>query len=762
MSQNVNRIHNADFSRGRGTPARWTWNAGTGPARWERGLQGLTLDPADAADAGSSGITIVTEGRDATAHWSQIVVCKPKQFYRIEATVTCDLSAAHEALTEGEAGFVLSAQPMIDERPVGEAWVTPGVVRASKPLAVRTYCQVSEGVRRLRVAIGVVHAEGRVCIHHVRFIEILEPDAESHVMAIPPPPHTLPAPRVVRTVCVCSATASKRPLTHRLAAYFGAAPEPRASARALPGELQKAALKSDALILPDAQLPSSIRSIAGLIKLAGDRIVVVSLPALSRLAGDALSLRRIEQADDPIHAQVVHANYATRGFALHDTFPYAWAGRTSGSFVQNQFRKTGAMKAFCRKHGFVTLLVSMCDQDATSERPICLHKETPGGGLFVLDIEPAEAESSTFSETTLAMYLLLGILGQPQSGLGQYVSPVRTQPELTCLMRDMADRFEPFVVHDSGLPAEEVAEQIVTVGAEDRSFGLAIQPKPVILIRSGLTPGDAESVYGALLWFKQFVRMVPHTCPYAKMLASRFRLVWVPAVAPWCARDGWRRSPCGTGFPTGRPVGRARRGRSAAPDDLTLEILTNGGHSPPNHYAALIDIVSRPIHRTRVVLPSEDGAYGRYAEWLPQLEAAFPAGRHLTFGVPDREGFGDGDSRAWRRAESRVEVVVDHKAAGRSGAFGDGVHREVMAAGGALVRIEIPGNDADFAAQSIQRTDVAATLLEHVIGLQFGLIGVNRQSGRVKLAAFPPIGPGEALMIDRNDPMLRIGASRTG
>ena len=44
-------------------------------------------------------------------------------------------------------------------------------------------------------------------------------------------------------------------------------------------------------------------------------------------------------------------------------------------------------------------------------RPVCLHKETKSGGLFVLDIEPAEAAPSTFGEPVLAMHLLLSMLG---------------------------------------------------------------------------------------------------------------------------------------------------------------------------------------------------------------------------------------------------------------------------------------------------------------------------------------------------------------
>jgi hypothetical protein len=254
---------------------------------------------------------------------------------------------------------------------------------------------------------------------------------------------------------------------------------------------------------------------------------------MAKLARERLSLRRIEQDDDPIHAKVTYANYATRGFALNDVLAYAWRGTAIGSFVQNQFRRTGALKAFCEKHGFVTLLQSVCDRDVTSDRPICLYKETAGGGLFVLDVEPCESEASTFSEPVLAVHLLLSILGQAQHSLGQYTIPVEDEAELRDTIREMDVRFEHFVVHDADLPVDEVVEQLVTIGRDDESLGRPLKPKPVVLVRSGLTTGDVESVYGSLLWFKQFVRMEPHRCPYIEQLASQFRLAWIPLAAPW-------------------------------------------------------------------------------------------------------------------------------------------------------------------------------------------------------------------------------------
>ncbi len=724
MSSSVNKIRNADFSRGKDGPNAWVWSATTKQARWKCGL------PDRPADEG--GMTILVRRHTGTAFWSQIVACNPGKSYRVEATVTCDLTAADPATAGESIGLVLAVQPMVGERPVGERpvgerRVTPGLHRASEPIAIRTYYETPDNIRRLKLSIGVINMRGTTCIHHVRLIEILEPEEMSHILAIPAPSYALPAPRFVKCVCICSATAADRPITHRLGICFGDSNVCTLG----PEELRVTDLTGNALLLPDAAPPPSIRSLTGLMKLAANRIVVISLPAMTKLTGGLLSLHRIEQDDDPIHAKVSCANHATRGFALHDVFPYAWPGHATGSFVQNQFRRTGALKAFCEKHGFVTLLLSVCDQDVTSDRPICLYKETPGGGLFVLDIEPAEAEGSTFGEPALAMHLLLSVLGQTQNSLGQFTVPVQDEAALRELIRDMDVRFEPFVVHDADVPTEELTEQLVTIGREDQSYGMPLTPKPVILVRSGLTSGDAESVYGAFLWFKQFVRMEPHACPYAQQLASQFRLAWVPLVAPWEAHDGWLRG--------GRPPVE------------TMAVTTEGAD-----IAALIDIASCPTNEVGVVLPSHEGAYRRYAEWLPRIVEAFAPGRYFMHYVDDREVFCDRDRFAWRHLRHHVQVIVDPEA------FQTDAHRDVTGGGGQVIRIEIPGHDADFPAHSIQRTDLAATLLEHVIGLQYGLIAVNRQPTTVHFDGFPPVGSGQALIIDRRDPMLQANASQVG
>lgn len=715
MATKVNKLSNPDFSKGPKTPQGWTWEAKDSGAKWRR----------DGSAPG--GVTITTKKAAGTAVWSREVPCKAETFYRIEATVSCELTA-DDALTDPTAaGVVLSVHPLKGGKQAGDKRVTPGIHRAGEPTAIRTYYEVPEGIRRVRVAVGITAAAGTACIHHVRFIEMLEPEEVSHPLAIPAPPQAVPAPMIAKSVAVLSKTAETRPITRLLSGYFG-----EANVSALePGVSIAEMRKADALLLPDAAPPPAVKTVAALLTLAKERYVVISLPAFAKLARGSLSLRRVEQDDDPTHAQIVFANYATRGFALHDVFPYAWDGDAVGSYVQNHFRRGAKLTAFCKKHGLTTLLTSMCDQDVTSDRPICLFKETSGGGLFVLDIDPAEATASTFSEPAVAMYLLLGILGQTQSSLGQYTSAVRSETEFRGFIREMQTRFEHFVVHEADEPIEDVTEQLVTIGREDQTYGLPLKSKPVILVRSGLTDGDVESAYGAFLWFKQLVRREPYICPYAQQLCSQFRLAWLPLASGWESRDGWRRS--------GRPPAR---GLSISMEDAEV--------------AAIIDVVSTPSNTVGLVLPSHEGAYRRYIEWLPRLNASFTAGRYFAPSVEDGEDFCDRDGFAWCHAEHRVDMIIDPEI------FQDDAHREVIEAGGEVVRVEVPGSDADFTARSIERTDQVATLLEHLVGLQFGLIAVNRRPAPIHFGGFPPVGSGEALIIDRRDPMLRADASQVG
>jgi hypothetical protein len=172
--------------------------------------------------------------------------------------------------------------------------------------------------------------------------------------------------------------------------------------------------------------------------------------------------------------------------------------------------------------------------------------------------------------------------------------------------------------------------------------------------------------------------------------------------------------------------------------------------------AAMIDVVARPVNRVRVVLPTESEIYSRCAHWLPPLSEVFPAGRYYLPDVDEGERFTDWDRQKWRHIRYTPSVEIERDT------FTEDAHADVLAQGGELVRIEVPACDADFSARSVMVTDLVATTLEHVIGLQYGLLAVNRTTSPVQLGSLAPVAPGEALVLRRGDPMLRSDACRTG
>ncbi len=709
VPKTLNLVKNPLFAEGKRKPLRWAYAASDESARFERPESG-------------EGLTIHADAAVDSAMVSQTVVCKPEEHYRVEAVVSCDLAADAE-----DAGFVLTAQPVNQSGEPGDKLATSYVTNTYSRTVVRGYIEIPEGVRRLRVEVGIVGATGSVTVHRVVVLGVIEPEETSHLLALPAPSFALPAPKTAKSVTVCSATAASRPLTAILETVLGG----RHVSVVEPSGFSRSMLKMDAVIFPDDAAPRAIRSVATLLSLAEERIVVISLSAFAKLAGGALRPRRVEQEDDPICAKVVFANHATRGFALHDTFPYAGDGKKPGSFAQTHFRTGNDFKNFCRRHGFITLLESMCNLDSTSEKPICLYRETKNGGLYVLDIDPIEASPSTAGEPTIALHLLRNVLGHNQFCLGQYAAPLREEYEIRDLFNEMNLRFREFVVHAEDRPTKELTHQLVTIGREDDAYGLPLRPKPVILVRSGLASGDAESVYGSFLWFKQLLRMPPHKCSYEVHLASRFRLAWLPIVSSWDRRDGWQ--------------------RGNRPPTEVMDLETDDAP-----IAAVIDVASAPRNRARVVIPSVQGAYQRYAQWLPALSETFSAGNYYAYAPPAGETFDDRTKYAWRMMPPPVGVEVD------ASTFDTPFHEQVRSAGGEVVRIEVPGHDADFTSHSIYRTDLTASMLEWVMGLQYGLIAVNRTHRKIRFNGFEPVAPGEALVADAEDAMLRIATAQVG
>lgn len=702
----LNLIKNPAFDDGRAKPLCWQLPETNDSVTIERPESGgLAIQARDAVDS---------------ACVTQTVVVKPGEHYRIEAVVSGDVVPVAPG-----GGIIVSAQPTAPDGTPGELDITPPITKSYEPFRTRGYLEIPEGVRRLKVDVGLLHASGSAVIHDVSVMGVIERDEESHLLALPQPCFAVRPPRTAKRVAVCSATASSRPLTAVLETMLGASHVSTVA----PSELNLQGLKVDALLLLDDTPPRAIRSVSTLLKLAEEHIVTISLGAFAKLAGGALRIRAVDQPDDPIYAQVAFANYATDGFALHDAFPFAADGNTPGGFVQRQFRTGHDFDNFCGRHGLTTLLHSLCNQDSTSEKPIMLFRATERGGLFVIDLDPTEAIPTCTGAPTIAVHLLRNLLGLGHRSLGQFASPLQEEHELRSLFREMQVRFPEFVVHSEDLPADELHHQLVTIGRDDAGFGLPLKPKPVVLVRSGLLSGDAESVYGTFEWFKHLLRMPPHVCPYAEELAARFRFAWVPLASGWDVREGWR---------------RANR-----PPEAIMAIDTD--ETP---LTAVIDVASEPVNRARVVIPTDRGGYARYARWLPTLFETFAAGDYFAFAPPGGATFGDRTQYAWRQVPQGVTVHVD------AAPFDSAFHHQARAGGADLVRIEIPGHDADFPSHSIYRTDLAATLLEWVVGLQCGLIAMNRTRGKIRFDGFEPLAPGQAVVVDAEDALLRASTAR--
>ncbi len=718
MPTNVNRIRNPDLSLGGDAPRHWLWHTSSAAVQVER------------AAAGKAGLTIRHQDARGISRIEQPVACRAGKYYRVEADVTCELAG------EGaEAGLFLTlrtADGAIDLR-------SAPLLRASELVAMRAYFETPKGATQVMVGVAVSEARGQAVVHQVRFITIIEPEEESHAMATPPPTLAMPTPRVVETVCICSAGGTDRPMVARLRAVLG-----NKKVAAIDGRAAVPAA-ADAVIFPDDVLPKSVKSLSALIALAEKKIVVVSLPAFAALSGKALSVRTVEQVDDPIHARVVFSNWATSGFALHDCFPFAWEGKAKGGFVQRQLRVSKEQKAFFRKHELTVLLDSMCDKDATSHIPIALFREFPRGALLVLDTQPVEATASTMNEPTIALQLMKSILGRSNPGLGQFTVPARTVTQFRQMLRDFSDRFPAFVVHDQRDPQrDDEMPVLVTVGGDDESFGLPLQPKPLILVRSGLISGEAESIYAALQWFKHFVRPLPHPCSYVDALAKRFRFGWVPIVAPWHVREGWSAGRFESGKSTnGTLNGRAGRhvAEVAGATEMALDLSDAS-------VAALIDVTSTPGQIARVVVADAQGAHRRILEWVPKLKSLiFPAEVH-AFAPSADVSFADRDSYAWRELGAEVEVTKNRSA------FGESLHDDARRAGAAMVRIELPRSEGDFVTNSIHRTALGAALIEQVIGLVHGVVAVNRSAAAVSIAGLPKLAAGETQVLTDSDVSL--------
>lgn len=710
-ARSLNRLRNAKLAWTRGRLRFWK-------------TLGLSRHARVAASPDTQRVTRIT----STSPRSRVFVeqecpARGHRHFRVEATVRCDLSARAE-----DGGGVLCVLALDARGRVLEERVTAPIRRSSAGVCLRAYYETPKETSHLRIRVGIDGAEGSLELLDVSLLSIIEPEWRSHPVAIPPPQESLPPPRISRRIALVTSDADRAMAGVLRSALEGAADPP--TVEVVPPSSNRAEIERfDALLLLDERRPGAVSSLAALFRLAEQRTVVISLPAFAALASKSLRVRTVEQPDDPLHAYVATSGHASRGFALHDAFSFAWPGRASGSFTQRQFTRTAQLKQFCEKHGLLPLLKSLGNTDASSDRLVSLHRPAAGGGLFVLDLLPLESPPSTMAETTPLMTLLLNILGRRQAGQGQYAVPVKTEADFRALIREMPVRFGSCALHETDVPAEELKSQLLTIEPSPDGEDRAAPDRPIVVVRSGLTGGDLESANAAWTYFKMLIRMTPHVCPYAAALASALQLVWQPLCAPWERADGWRRS------------GGPARPEAAAELERFLR-------ARKSRLLAVIDLAARPAGQVRLVVPELNRQERRILAWLPRLWESLGPGEACAWSATpgadpaDRDGFG------WRRLKPAIEQVEDARV------FDDVTHAFARQAGAALWRLEIPGGDTDFVGQSIERTNLGAALLEQVVGLHYGLIAVNRRGHTVEFPPFAPVAPGEALIVPARDSVL--------
>ncbi len=695
----LNLIKNPRLADGAQTPRGWRWIGADEAVAWSR-------EPGD--NGQGPVMTLHSDKADSTAGWARRVRCKADEHYRIELVASGEVCGEQDA-----SGLVLSIQPLEGGEPVDQPCELIAPHKLGELTRLRAYYHSPDDVRSVEVQVGLARAKGVARIHEIMMFEILEPEAQSHVLACPPPPYAYPPPKRVRSVCVCtrSDTDVPRPIVELLRRRFG-----KTKVNAVqPEQFGSGCLDADALLFPDV-LPRSAANLPALEKLAADRMVVVSLPTFAAMAGPAFNVRTIKQQDDPIHAKVREANFMTRGFAIADIFPYAWRGPDPREFVQRHFRRGMALREYCRRHGFEIVMLSVCNTDASTDCPMCLYKPTEAGGIVVLDIEPAEDTPTNFDEPDLAFYLLCNVMGAAQNTMGQFVCPAPSEPELRREVGELGDRYAALTVRGCDHPDKPRLDQLVEVGGVGDDVVVPLVPRPVILIRSGLRGDDTDGVYGAMFWLKDLARHEPYVNPYAGELIRRFRLAWIPLCAEWHEGQGW-----------------------AQPEDAAQ--LPIAAEFDPESLAAVIDITSTARRGVRVVVSNED-VRQRWANLLPGMADQCLHNRFFYRSVPIGHEIADRAAMDWRFQKLVPAVTSD-----TSGELESEFHKEATSAGATLVRLEFPGPAADLSCGSIWRTDLVAQTLDQVVGLLHGWIAMNRNEKPLRLTA-PDLPPGtQALRI---------------
>ncbi len=676
MLDKLNKIRNYDFSDGIRKPKVW---------RWLPNSERVTYYQAPSNNGDLGGVQIVSHTEEGTGLWCQSFRIKKNQCYRIEAVVSCDCDSGSR-----QGGLVLTVVPFCEDERQGSSLMTVPLQCATRE-TVRCYYKATSDVRKLELRIGLSDTRGSAIVHNVAVVPVIDVECKSHPWALTGLSYSDPAPVTVRSACVVT-NERGRPIVGILKAALGERKVNVCTA----SELSSTSSQVDMLLLPEAMPPKRCNSIAALKALARNRVVVISLQAFEALSDEHLLTRTIRQSDDPLHARVRYAGFATAGLALYDMVPFAGRGKHSTTMTQRQFRTNKVFTAFCRDHGFEVLLDSVTDSEATSSKPISLIHQSRTGAIVVMDIEPAEALASSLDEPNIAAHILCNLLGSRRGTAGQYTTCPHDNVEFLHDLCDMVDRFSELRFSGDVAPDDPSEPCLVTVGPQEPTVANPIPSRPVVLLRTGL-PGDSLlASYGVMLWLKQLLRLDPYESPYAQDLASTCRITWVPRVSFNDQWGGWKPIP---------------------EEEAFIE-----AEFEPGTIAACIDITTTDRHGVHVLTKSKDSFHHILASALPQLAEQFICHRHLYRAVPAGRSLIDRSNITWRVDDLTPAVSCGPQL------FTDPLHLAASNAGARLVRIELPGLHTEPLGNSIWRNHWTVLLLEHIVGLLYGMVVVNRDA----------------------------------
>lgn len=676
----ANLIRNPDFAEGHLAPAHWQWEVLAGSPQWQRNTTGPQAAPA--------GIEIVAESPGDAARWTQRRRCRSQTWYRIELSLHVELDAF-----EPDGGFAVAAASYRGEQRLGTFFEFLPLTRTLPGHLWRGYYRTAAQATRLEVALIMRGARGRSRVEFVRVVELEGLHTAGHPLAVPPPPFAAPPPRRCHTVGVVSDPDVGPPeaLITLLETGLGEGQVRRYELAQVIGH----APKVDAVLVPRYWPALRRLSWSQLLALARERLVIVPLEYLAAVTQArgraAIRLRTLRQANDPLGAKVVTGSFLTHGLALEDVFPLCAYDRQAGEFWQRHLARGRTLKTLCRQRGLEVLLVNDANTDAASDHPIALFAPARGGGVLVMDLDLLFDPRQGGEDVNLASMLLYNALGWPAATLGQFVRPDEDYPR-EAVLHDFAKRFRPVRAVRRGpgrLPQ-------ILVGDPART-------RTRVLIRTPEHPRHYDIQFGVLYFLKQLTRPERFACRYAPRLLERSSIVWEASDTPGLAALPHRHAA-------------STESSSAFADTLLVDV--------------------RPVmeYGVRLVLPDDSGPYAPYRELIPVLYHHARSGRFVGRFPAQHAPLTHLPEQLFTVDEEGLLLQVDPQA------FADPPAADVLRAGGRALRIEVPTNDDLSGRDSVMRTDRLAVLLELLIGMELGLVVVNRNpyEETILLPAPPP------------------------